>query len=144
VDLPLRLFVVNSKGDPNEGEEFVFINPVISRPKGSEEAEEGCLSFPGLYRQVKRPKQVRINAFGVDGREFDIELDGLLARAAQHEYDHLDGVLFTDRMSETVLLSARSALDELEAGFRRRRKTGEMPTDEQIAARLAEWEKQYC
>ena len=144
VDLPLRLFVVNLKADPNEGEEFVFINPVISRPRGSEEAEEGCLSFPGLYAQVQRPKQVRIHAFDLAGEEIEMELDGLLARVAQHEFDHLDGVVFTDRMSEMALLKAKAALDEFEANLHSGRQSGAIPSDEAIAARLAAWEATYC
>src|SRR5688500_7945225 len=59
VDLPLRLFVLNLEGKKGEGEEMVFINPVISRHKGSAEAEEGCLSLPGVYGNVIRPKQCR-------------------------------------------------------------------------------------
>jgi peptide deformylase len=144
VDLPLRLFVANLHADPNEGEEFVFINPVISRPRGSEEAEEGCLSFPGLYGQLVRPKQVRISAFDINGKEITLDLDGLIARAAQHEYDHLDGVVFTDRMSEKEQLAAKPALDELEAAYQSLRQTGEIPGAEEIAGRLASWENKYC
>src|SRR2546423_15111987 len=56
VDLPYRLFVMNLSGKRGEGEEFVFINPVLTRPRGLDEKEEGCLSLPGLYAQVKRAK----------------------------------------------------------------------------------------
>ena len=103
VDLPLRLFIVNLEAKPDAGEELVFINPVISLPRGgSEEAEEGCLSLPGLYGQVVRPKQVRLNAYSLQGKEFEADLSGLFARCCQHELDHLDGVLFPDRMSATA------------------------------------------
>lgn len=144
VDLPIRLFVVNLAADPNEGEELVFINPVISRPKGSDEAEEGCLSLPELYGPVKRPKQVRLNAYGLDGQEIQADVEGLFARVVQHESDHLDGVLFTDRMSETARLDVEDALAEFEADFHSRRATGEIDSDEAIAARLADWEARYC
>jgi peptide deformylase len=144
VDLPFRLFVANLQAEPDQGEEFVFINPVLSRPKGSEEAEEGCLSFPGLYGPVTRPKQVRVNAFDLSGEEIELELDGLLARVVQHEYDHLDGVLFTDRMTPAAQLAVKPTLDEFEADFRGRRETGGIPGDEEIAARLADWEERYC
>lgn len=144
VDLPLRLFIVNVKGDPAEAEELVFINPVLSRPKGLEEAEEGCLSLPELYGPVTRPKRIRVNAFGVDGREIDMELDGLLARVVQHETDHLDGVMFTDRMSTTGRLAVAETLDEFETEFTSRRQLGEIPSDAEIEARLLEWEKRYC
>jgi peptide deformylase len=144
VDLPLRFFIVNLKSDPDEGEELVFINPVVSRPKGSDEAEEGCLSLPGLYGQVRRPKQIRVNAYDLDGREINSEVDGLLARVIQHETDHLDGVMFTDRMSTTGQLAVQAALDEFETDFQSRRNVGEIPPQEDILARLAECERRYC
>src|SRR5688500_15974234 len=74
VDLPVRLFIVNLSGKEGEGEEQVFINPVVSSPKGSDEAEEGCLSLPGLYGQVIRPKTVRVNAYNLSGQEIQREL----------------------------------------------------------------------
>lgn len=144
VDLPLRLFIVNLKADPHEGEEMVFLNPVISFPKGSDEAEEGCLSVPGVYGNVIRPKQVRINAYSLEGKEIDMVVTDLLARCVQHELDHLDGVLFLDRMSPAARADIAGELEEFEAEFASRRSTGSIPSDEQIAARLAEWEKKYC
>lgn len=144
VDVPLRLFVVNLTSDSADGDELVFINPVISRPKGSDEAEEGCLSLPGLYGQVKRSKQVRVNAYDLDGREINAEIDGLLARVVQHETDHLDGVMFTDRMSTTGQLAVQAALDDFETEFQSRRNVGEIPPDAEILARLLECERQYC
>jgi peptide deformylase len=144
VDLPLRLFVANLSGQPGEGEEYVFINPVVSRPKGNEEAEEGCLSFPELYGPVKRPKQVTVNAYNLKGEEIRGELNGMLARVVQHELDHLDGVLFIDRMSATARATIQPTLDEFEWGFRSRRQTGEFPDDAAILRRLAAWGKKYC
>ena len=58
------------------------------------EAEEGCLSLPGLYAPVARPEKIVVNAYDLDGKELNLELEGLLARVVQHERDHLDGVLF--------------------------------------------------
>ena len=144
VDLPIRLFVMNLEAEPDKGEELVFINPVIARPKGCEEADEGCLSLPELYGPVTRPKKVHVNAFGLSGTEFNAELDGLFARVVQHEADHLDGVLFVDRLSETAKLEIADTLDEFETDFASRRSTGGIRRDEEIAARLAEWEKRYC
>jgi peptide deformylase len=117
---------------------------VISRPKGSDEAEEGCLSLPGLYGQVKRSKQVRVNAYDLDGREINAEIDGLLARVVQHETDHLDGVMFTDRMSTTGQLAVQAALDDFATEFQSRRNVGEILPDAEILARLLECERQYC
>lgn len=144
VDLPIRLFIVNLEAKAGAGEELVFINPVISRAKGLEEKEEGCLSLPELYGPVKRPKQVRVNAYGLDGQEFQADLTGLFARVVQHELDHLDGVLFVDRMSETNRLEIIDELDEFETEFVSQRSAGGIPSDDVIAQRLAEWEQKYC
>ena len=144
VDLPLRVFVINLAGDPNEGEEHVFINPVISRPKGNDEKEEGCLSMPGVNGHVKRPEKVRVEAYNLKGQLFTADLDGLFARAVQHELDHLDGVLFTDRMSETGKIVIRPDLDELEVAFNSKRETGEIPGDDVLEQRLREIEDQYA
>ncbi|MGV3606564.1 MAG: peptide deformylase [Planctomycetaceae bacterium] len=144
VDLPIRLFIINLKGNPSEGEEMVFINPVISSPKGSEEAEEGCLSLPGLYGPVVRPKTVHINAYGMDGKEVSAEVSGLLSRCIQHELDHLDGVLFPDRMSESAKANALEDLDVFETSFESRRATGEVPSDEVIQEQWANWHRKFC
>lgn len=144
VDLPIRLFIINLKGNPSEGEEMVFINPVISSPKGSEEAEEGCLSLPGLYGPVVRPKTVHINAYGMDGKEVSAEVSGLLSRCIQHELDHLDGVLFPDRMSASAKANALEDLDVFETSFESRRTTGEVPSDEVIQEQWANWHRKFC
>ena len=144
VDLPLRMFVLNEKSDPEEGEEMVFINPVISKPKGNEEKEEGCLSLPETYGDVMRPEKIHVEAYNLQGELFQADLSGLLGRIVQHETDHLDGVLFTDRLSETGQMKVQPALDEFTIEFESKRRTGEIPSDEVIAARLAEIEKKYC
>jgi peptide deformylase len=144
VDLPLRFFLVNLEANPESGEELVFLNPVISRPHGgSEEAEEGCLSLPGLYGPVIRPKEVRINAYNLSGQEFEADLSGLFARCVQHELDHLDGVLFPDRMSQTARADIQEEIDIFETDFASRRNTGAIPSDEEIAKKWAEWETRY-
>ena len=144
VDLPIRLFVVNEKADPDEGDELVFINPILSRPKGNEIKEEGCLSIPETYGDVMRPEKIQVEAYNLQGELFEGELSGLLGRIVQHETDHLDGVLFPDRMSETAKMQLQPALGEFEIEFESKRRTGEIPSDEQIAARLAEIEHRYC
>jgi peptide deformylase len=144
VDLPLRLFIVNLTGKPTEGEELVFINPVISLPRGgSEEAEEGCLSLPGLYGNVTRPKQVRINAYSLSGNEIEADATGLFARCVQHELDHLDGVLFPDRMSATARADIQGELEVFETEFNSRRATRAIPSDEELARQWAELEGRY-
>ncbi len=109
VDLPYRLFVLNLKSDPEAADqEQVFLNPVImGRKGGMAESEEGCLSLPGLYAQVKRPEKVVLNAFNLAGEEVNLDLEGLFARAVQHEIDHLDGILFIDRLSPTGELAVK-------------------------------------
>lgn len=141
VDLPYRLFVANPEGDPGrKDQEFVFLNPVISQHKGSAEAEEGCLSIPGLYAPIVRPERVRITAYNLKGEELSLDLDGLFARIVQHETDHLDGKLFVDRLSSTAQSDARPALEEFELAYASRRERGELPSDEEIRRRIAELE----
>ena len=141
VDLPYRLFVMNAEGDPAvKDAERVFINPVLSRAKGADEAEEGCLSLPGVFGQVKRAVTIWATAYDLDGREIAGELDGLTGRVVQHETDHLDGRLFIDRLSPTSEMAVREALREFEFDFANRRQLGQIPQDNQIAARLAELE----
>jgi peptide deformylase len=145
VDLPYRLFVANLTADPDEpDQEQVFINPVLSKPKGQAESEEGCLSLPGLYAEVMRPERITLNAYNMAGQELSAELDGLLARVVQHETDHLDGVLFVDRLSPTKRVTIKEALDEFETVFGDRRRVGEIPDDAALAARLVELERQRC
>ncbi len=144
VDLPLRMFVANLESDPDEGEQHIFINPVVSRPKGLEEKEEGCLSLPEFYGPVKRPEQVHFTAYNLQGELIEGDLTGMIARIVQHETDHLDGVLFVDRLSETGKMDARDALTEFETKFTSRREAGEIPGDEEIARRLAELESRFC
>jgi peptide deformylase len=141
VDLPYRLFIVNIAGKPGEGEERVFINPVLTRPRGLDEKEEGCLSLPELYAPVKRAEKITLDAFDLKGEAIHLELDGLFARVAQHETDHIDGKLFIDRLSTTAEVQVREALRLFEQDFTARRQHGEIPSDVEIAARLAELEK---
>ncbi len=142
VDLPYRLFVLNLKSDPEAvDEEYVFLNPVLTSRKGMAEAEEGCLSLPGLYGQVKRPERVTLNAFNLAGEELNLQIDGLFARAVQHEIDHLDGILFIDRLSPTGEMALREAIADFEAEFSGQRERGEIPSDASIAQRLLELEE---
>lgn len=141
VDLPYRVFVMNASGDPQQkDEEMVFINPVLSQPKGMAEAEEGCLSLPGLYVPVKRPERITIQGYNLAGQEVRIEARDHFARVVQHETDHLDGVLMIDRISEAHRIAIREQLDEFDAEYRQRRERGEIPDDGAISARWSELE----
>jgi peptide deformylase len=145
VDLPYRLFIANLTGDPEQpDQEHVFLNPVLSGRKGSAEEEEGCLSLPGLYGQVKRPEKITLNAFTLRGEEVKADLSGMFARVVQHEVDHLDGVLFIDKLSPTAQLASKEAIEEFELHFAHQRQRGEIPDNAAIAARLAELEKLRC
>ncbi len=142
VDLPYRLFIINLESDPSAKQnELVFINPVLRSPHGMDEAEEGCLSLPNLYGDVRRPERVILNAFNLSGDEVTMELDGLMARAVQHEIDHLDGILFIDRLSSTGLLDIKPSLIAFEDQFLGQRERGEIPGDAVIAAHWAELER---
>ncbi len=94
-----RLFIIDGKvatGDP-DAPPMVFINPeIVETGKGMAISEEGCLSFPGVFVEVKRPRWVKVRAKDVDGNTFEVEGEGLLGRALQHEHDHLTGRLLVD------------------------------------------------
>lgn len=105
--LPFRLFVINPTGDPAKKEkEVVFINPIITPKVQRGQTRtfrdvEGCLSISGLNRAVNRPHDVNYEAFNLSGKKFAGTYSGLSARIVQHEYDHLEGILFTDNLDET-------------------------------------------
>lgn len=78
-------------------DEYVFINPhITSQSREKEVSEEGCLSLPGIYLNIKRSKKIRVKAINQEGKKIKIKAKGLLARVLQHEIDHLDGILITD------------------------------------------------
>ena len=90
-----------------DDQRLVIINPEVVQTEGKAKAEEGCLSIPDVYGDVERPAKVRVRATDLEGKEFDVEADGLFARCLQHEIDHLHGKLFLDYMS---VLKRRSAM----------------------------------
>lgn len=142
VALPYRLFVINPSGDPElKDEEFVFINPEITRRNGSEESEEGCLSLPEIYGQVPRATRIVVDAFNLQGQQFEMELTGLDARVVQHEYDHLDGILFPSRTSQSVSKELQPLIENLERSFRQRQLLGEIPSDSELTAQLIQLER---
>ncbi len=94
-----RVFVVDISPLQENFKPLVVVNPQILQTSGSQIAEEGCLSIPGIYEEVERPEKVWLEAFDIFGKKFRLEAGGLLARVILHENDHLDGILFTDRIS---------------------------------------------
>ena len=95
---------------------LALVNPKIDRRSGSEKSEEGCLSIPGIFADVKRSHAIRVRALDESGQPFEVEAEGYLARAIQHEVDHLDGVLFVDRLSPLKRQFLRRSLDALARG----------------------------
>ena len=141
VALPFQLMVMNNTGDPAQRvQEEVFINPVIVERKGSVDDEEGCLSFPGLYQKVRRAKAIKVQAYNLKGELIEKVVSDLEARAWQHEIDHLNGVLFIDKMGVIARLSARGSVKSFESEFRRAQERGEIPPDIEIEKLLAELE----
>ena len=86
-----------------EGMQFTLINPVIVKTKGVQEVDEGCLSFPNTFGKVERPKEVTVEALDIDGNKVKLKAKDLLAQALCHEIDHLDGILFTDKIKEGTM-----------------------------------------
>jgi peptide deformylase len=130
IALPVRLLVMNFEGDPEKKEsEFVAINPVIVESKGSVNDREGCLSFPGLYQNVRRAKTVKVQAYNLKGELYEMVCNDLPARVWQHEIDHLDGVLFIDKMGSLGLHRSQKDLDKFIADFEKEKKKGDLPAD---------------
>ena len=98
IGVALQLFIVDIADESSPSDLRVFINPEILERTGDVTWQEGCLSFPGVQEDIDRAAHVRVRAQGRDGKTFELEADGLLAVAIQHEYDHLQGVLMIDKM----------------------------------------------
>lgn len=111
----LRVAVVDVSPIESSKNLIVLINPEIVHAEGKEVMEEGCLSLPGFKAEIARPAKVIVRAIGLDEKPFEIEAEGLLARALQHEIDHLDGHVFPDRLSrlkrEFLLKKVRKAIE---------------------------------
>jgi peptide deformylase len=136
---PFQMIVLNLTGDPQQKEqEGVFINPVILERKGAVEEEEGCLSLPGLYQKVRRAKQVKVTAYNLKGEAVEISATDLASRAWQHEIDHLQGILFIDKIGTIAKLSSRGQLREFEAQFTKAQERGEYPPIAEIERQLDE------
>lgn len=116
VGVAQRVFVVEVPVEDAPTVRIVAVNPTLDQKKGRESGEEGCLSMPGVYEDIPRATQLRLRAFDEAGQPFERVVDGFLARAIQHEADHLDGVLFTDRVSPLRKQFLKRELDALARG----------------------------
>ena len=111
-----RVLVVDVPLDDDRRVALAVVNPVIVTRSGSESGEEGCLSIPGIFDDVTRAAHIKLRGLDERGQPFELDAQGYLARALQHEVDHLDGVLFVDRLSLLKRQFLRRALDALARG----------------------------
>ncbi|MBM4053935.1 MAG: peptide deformylase [Planctomycetes bacterium] len=113
----VRLFIIDLGG--NSSGDKVFINPSILEETGETNKEEGCLSFPGIMGKVIRARRIKACAYNLKGQKIEVVLEDLLARAWQHELDHLNGCLFIDRMSPASRFAVSQQLKELERAHKK-------------------------
>jgi peptide deformylase len=116
--LPDRPSTLELDGQPADVVEFmplVLINPVVKPVAEPAKGSEGCLSFPEIFGEISRPESVDVTALNGKGKPIAFRCGGLLARAVQHETDHLNGILFIDRMEKKVKAEIQPDLDELQA-----------------------------
>ncbi len=126
VGVRTRVLVMNPTGE--EGDDRVLVNPeILERDGGETHYEEGCLSFPGVYADVRRPDRCKVRFFSLDGEEHEEEFSGFTSRVIQHEFDHLEGVLLVDRMSPADKVRNKHVLQDLVARYQERKKREESP-----------------
>jgi len=120
VGINRRLLVYNPSGqNADPAQEMVLCNPrIVAKARATEAGKEGCLSFPDIWGQVERPISVTVEAQDLRGQPCRLELEDWNARIFLHEFDHLDGVLFVDRMTPTDRQRNRAALEELVERYR--------------------------
>ncbi|MCS7285590.1 MAG: peptide deformylase [Anaerolineae bacterium] len=117
IGVPFRVIVVELPPEEGNGKSRVLalVNPEIVKMEGEEETEEGCLSLPGIVGDVKRAAYVEVRARTPNGKKVRIKASGLLSRVLQHEIDHTNGILFTDRISDPAKIRYVEA-EEVGAG----------------------------
>ena len=137
VALPFRFFILNVTADPEQkDQELVFINPEIVKRHSSVEDEEGCLSLPGLYADVRRARKIKVRAFNLEGKLVELEAEELLGRAIQHETDHVEGKLFIDHLGPITRHTIKASLKAFEKEFREAQAGGAQLSDAEIVKRL--------
>lgn len=118
VGLNIRLFVMNATGEPTD--DRVYVNPILSEADGEEEGEEGCLSIPELRVDIFRAKKLHMEARDLQGNPISESAEGYVARIWQHETDHLNGTLISDRMGAVAKIKHRGLLKDLEAKYKKK------------------------
>jgi peptide deformylase len=111
VGVPLRIFIISLDGTREKVR--VYINPTVKPVGKTTTSEEGCLSVPGIYTNIRRYKECTVTAADLDGNEFTEEAEGVYARCLQHEYDHINGITIADKMSAVSKIAHRKKLQEL-------------------------------
>ena len=138
VDISKRFFVVIADDDVRR----VFINPqIISTSNDLVDYEEGCLSLPKIYENIKRPSQVTVQALNENGKPFTIEADGLLARIIQHENDPLNGIVFIDKGDPEFAKQAEQTMAKRAARYLEKQKAKEAKARKIEAKLLARGKK---
>lgn len=116
VGISKQIIIVNHTA--NRGDEVVYINPKILQKKGREIGEEGCLSFPGISGNVTRATWIKVNAKLLSGEEVTFEAKDFMARVLQHEIDHLNGVLFVEKIQPAEKVIVKKQLKVLEENYK--------------------------
>lgn len=113
-DRPSKMWIDGVEVDPSAHMPLVLVNPVVELSGEPETGSEGCLSFPQITGEITRPSRVKVQALNLDGTAIAFEAAGLLSRAVQHEVDHLNGILFIDRMSSATKAALKGKLKRLQ------------------------------
>lgn len=116
--VPLRIFIISPDGTRENVK--VYINPTVTPTGEMVVFEEGCLSVPGVYTKIRRYKQCEVTATDLDGKEFTQQAEGLLARALQHEYDHIEGTTIANKMGSVAKIAHRKQLKKLTEQHKKR------------------------
>jgi len=118
VGVEQKILVLNPSGSKDDRDgEMVLCNPKIVKKKKWEFGDEGCLSFPGIQAEVERSLQITVEYQDVQGQEHLLECDGWLARIVQHEVDHVEGILFVDRLTTTEKMRVKPQVLKLESDY---------------------------
>jgi peptide deformylase len=112
---PSRMWIGREEVDPKEHMPLILINPELLLDEEQELGTEGCLSFPEITGEISRAARIKVKATDLKGRQIEFEAAGLLGRVVQHETDHLNGILFIDRMSSATKVSLAGKLKRLAA-----------------------------
>ena len=119
VGLDLNLAIIKILREDEAPLSIVIINPEIMEKSGGMYEEEGCLSFPGLFAKIRRSAKVKVRALSEKGMPIEINAEGLFAKALQHEIDHLDGIVFIDRLPLMSRLKLKPALMKFKAQWKK-------------------------